>query len=130
MDPGQLAAELLNKNFDKFGSFLTQVTYSAISSASYNATTGVVTPGPDVDYVISVAMLPFSVTKNQSTFKYYDNEVIYSIDLKVLFPALYLPVVPKIGDFITKATGQVWKVIGVNSDPKPAHWNLHCRAQS
>ncbi len=129
MDPGQLAATLLHKNFNKFGTFLTSVVYSSITAPTYSATTGVVTPGTDVDYNIDVAMLPFSMTKNQSTFRYNDNDVIPSLDVKVLFPALSLAAVPKVGDYVTKSAGQVWKVIGVNSDPKPAHWNLHCRAQ-
>ena len=125
-DPGELAKSLLQKNFPKFGSFRRYVTYVVKNKDGYNAGTGVVTPNPGGSHPLWMIFLSYGSTITQSAEMENDDQVILSVDRKAVFPSADLPVIPKKGDQIQDGA-VLWRVMGINDDPKPAHYALHCR---
>lgn len=125
-DPGQLAQQLLQKHFPKFGSIRVLCTFTSVGDAEYNATTGGVVEsviGSQPVYII-FGEFTFSDTK-APTYK-EDDSVIESTDKKAIFPQLDLSFIPKINDYITDNVKK-WRVVGVSVDPANAHYELHVR---
>jgi len=56
-----------------------------------------------------------------------DGSTIMSIDRVAIFPALNLPVVPKIRDIIVDPSLREWEVQVVVGDPVDAHFELRVR---
>ncbi len=56
-----------------------------------------------------------------------DGSTILSIDRVAIFPALDLPVVPKISDLIVDPSLKEWEVQNVVEDPADAHFELRVR---
>jgi len=56
-----------------------------------------------------------------------DGETIRFIDRVAIFPALDLPVVPKINDLIVDPSLREWEVQDVIEDPVDAHFELRVR---
>lgn len=56
-----------------------------------------------------------------------DGSTIRSIDKVAIFPALDLPVDPKINDLVVDPTSKEWLVKAVSEDPVNAHYELLVR---
>ncbi len=56
-----------------------------------------------------------------------DESAIRKIDKVTLFPALALPVAPKVNDLIVDSSLVEWEVKGVAKDPVKAHYELWVR---
>ena len=56
-----------------------------------------------------------------------DGSTIRVIDRVAIFPALNLPVVPKINDLIVDPSLKEWEVKAVSEDPVDAHYELWVR---
>lgn len=126
-DYGELARAQVQKHFPKFGSFRREVTYTSKTTRDdYNPTSGVVTPGGSGTATLWVIFLSFGITQTRAAERERDDIEVLNKDRKVVFPAADLPFVPAIGDLID-SEGVTWRVMGVNDDPKPAHWALHAR---
>lgn len=128
-DPKALIQNLLQKNFPKFGGIRLSCTYkSVVFPASYNATTGVVTNTASTDY-IGINIIFDEITKTINIYPKFkrDDESILSVDKVAIFPALDLPVEPKVGDIIVDPSNVNWKVQGVSTDPAKGSYGLHIR---
>lgn len=126
-DPGALAKNLLQQNFSKLGTIRRPVTYKEMGSAAYTVATGVVEEVVQSSNFLEVVWLtsPFAKLETES-FKPDDINLL-SIDQIALFPALDLPVKPKIGDQIVDEFNVTWIVMAVSTDPAGAHYQLHSR---
>ena len=130
-DYGDLAANLIQKNFSKFGSFRKQFSYTSVSNSVYNPSNG--NSAPVIDSVqtgVWFILADFTFTQITASQKHEDDQVILAEDKKAIVPALDLNVTPKPGDIITDEAGENWKVVGKGSDPKPAIYQLHIRPLS
>lgn len=125
-DYGDLARAQVQKHFPKFGTFRRSVTYNSKGNDLYDTTTGVVTPDPGGTATLFVIFLSFGILRTSAAERQIDDAPVLAQDRKVIFPAADLPYTPKVGDIITEGSTQ-WRVIGVNDDPKPAHYALHVR---
>lgn len=126
VDYAEIAKAKTQQYFPKFGSFRRLVTYRVMASAGYDPSTGNVTHGVTFEHSLYVIFLSFGQTGNTSADREFDDVPILSIDRKVLIPAGDLPVAPVKGDQISE-DGKLWRVIGINNDPKPALYSLHVR---
>jgi len=125
-DYGELARAQVQKHFPKFGSFRRYVTYTSKPGRDgYNADNGVVTPNLGGTKELWVIFLAFGQQRGMAD-KQFDDEPVLAKDRKVIFPAADLPFIPTAGDLI-ESEGVTWRVMGVNDDPKPAHFALHAR---
>lgn len=102
-------------------------TYQSMLVPGYSG--GEVTEGIDVsvpgieilfDALGSTAAGRFQITLN-------DGSAVRSIDRVAIFPALDLPVVPRINDLIVDPSLSTWKVKAVSEDPVDAHYELWVR---
>ena len=127
-DPGLLAAQLLQRNWHKFGTFRTKCTFKEMGDATKNTATGVVTPvevssTPDRYFIFD----EFNFTQTQAGVIKAGEAKIESIDKIAMIPSLDLPSVPKIADLIIDDEDVTWRVMAIGGDPKPAHYSLHVR---
>jgi hypothetical protein len=125
-DPGALAANLLQKNFPKFGTFRKLCTYKDVADPIHDPSTDEVTPVTNSSTQIYIIFDEFNFTLTQAAIMQGDESNIISVDRKAIFPALDLPVVPKVHDLIVEGS-TTWRVMGLSRDPKPAHHELHVR---
>lgn len=125
-DPAIVAQQEISKNFPAFGSGRKLCAYNVQDPKSYNAEEGDATPNLNTTYNLYMLFYGFSFTRNQSQIRASEEEPILSKDLAVVFPAIDLPVEPKIGDTINDGT-VVWIVKGVNPDPFQSVYELHVR---
>jgi len=111
--------------FAKYGATKACV-YQSMLESSYTA--GNVTKPIDASYSLDVV---FDALGGGSLQKYQqmlnDGSTIRAIDRVAIFPALNLPVVPKIGDLIVDPSLTEWEVKAVSEDPVNAHYELWVR---
>lgn len=128
-DPGQLAQQLLQKYFVKFGSIRQPIIYQSMpAKADYDPAFQTIENEP-VEAVDALAIWDdFSFTQTTAANKQMDDQSILEVDKKVIIPALDLPgIIPVVGDRIVAASTQVWDVVGVSFDPAGAHYEFHAR---
>lgn len=125
-DYGDLAKGLIQKYLPSFGSFGTTVLYRSMGAMLYNPDTGQTTPSPIVEFDIYGIIIPFSQTANQSGNRQFDDIVVLSVDRKIILAAADMAVEARVADQV-EFNGETWRVIGVQADPKPAHYSLHIR---
>lgn len=128
MDPYQLAQNLLQKHFPKFGGIRKSTTYQVVADSVYDAETGSTTNTVTASYP-DVLMIwdEFSFSITYAQVKKFDDSTILSIDRKVIFPSLDLPVAPAPGDRVVDDSSVTWSIIGISVDPADAHYELHVR---
>ena len=126
-DYGTLAATILQKNFDKFGSFRKLCTYTSVGDSVYDPVTGVVVESIASTQPVYIIFDEFSFTTTIAGVMQPDDSSIKEIDKKAIFPSLDLAVTPKVNDKITDDNSVIWRVMGISIDPKPAHYELHVR---
>lgn len=120
--------QILQENWS-LGDGYTQksVTYRQKANVGYDASDGTITDGGDQDFPgLLVMIASYSATANQSGNMEVTDEVVLKIDRKIVFPALDLPVDPKVNDQIIHGS-ILYRVIGTQSDPGPTVRILHCR---
>lgn len=124
-DYGQLAYDKVNQYLSEpyFGSFGGIITYKSTADAVYNPDDGLVDPGTSVDTDLYGIFL--TLNRQGGDFQIDDVNVL-TIDRKFLFAAAQIETIPKVGDLI-EWDADTWRVMGINQDPKPAHYSLHVR---
>lgn len=120
MDAGKLTQKLVQKHFPKFGSIRQLFTYQEMGEPTYD--------GGDVTEHILNTYQVYMIMSDISTYGIFKNEdtAILSIDKSVVFPALDLPVVPKINDKIA-LNQYTYTIIGIAEDPAAATYQFHIR---
>jgi len=111
--------------FVKYGATKTCV-YQSMLESSY--TGGNVTKPIESSHTLEIV---FDALGGGSRQKYQqvldDGSTIRVIDRVAIFPALNLPVVPKINDLIVDPSLKEWEVKAVSEDPVDAHFELWVR---
>lgn len=128
-DPGVLAAQLIQKHWPKFGSIRKASVLIPSGNSDYNPSDGSVTTKPDVpiEHPLQIIFDQFPQTKVYSPVG-KGEEPVLSIDRIAMFPTLDLSVVPQVEDQIKEvASNDVWKVVGLLTDPASGHYSLHVR---
>ncbi len=123
-DPGQLARDLIQQHFPKFGSIRKACTYRQMEEPVYD---GNVTEAIKAEYPVMIIWDDFSFTQTIAGISKFDDSTILSIDRIVIFPALDLPVVPDMIDRIVDDSSVLWAFVGIAQDPADAHYEIHVR---
>jgi hypothetical protein len=97
--------------------------YRERASASYSPTTGVVTQSTTSSHTLEILF-------DQIRASLVDGSTVLSIDRWAIFPALNLPVVPKVDDVIVAPNSREWVVKDVVEDPADASYSLRVRPQT
>ncbi len=121
--------ELSNEWYNFVENGLTdKTTYQRMSEASYDAGNGVVTHAVEAEYPgIEVIWSEFGFSISSAGINKFDDSSILSIDRKLIFPTLLLPVVANIGDRVVDDSGNIWNIRGIGVDPANAGYKLHVR---
>lgn len=129
-DPYDLAAELLQKNWNKLGKFAKLCIYQSTRKGDYDASTGVKDePSIEFEKSLSIVFDDFSFSKTSASYTQSKNVEIKARDRMAIFPFLDLQFPPKINDRIVDHKGRTWKVVGGTEDPGPVHYELHVRPE-
>ena len=98
------------------------ITYQALGSSSYNASTGAVAASTVSE---TTKMMDDKYTKYE-----IDNEKIKPADIKGIIPQLNLSVIPNVDDQIKRLEANasvVYDVLAVGTDPANVMWELQLR---
>jgi len=101
----------------KYGATKT-CTYQSMLESSYQD--GNVTKPVDSSHVVEIVF-------DQIQASLIDGSTIMAIDRVAIFPALNLPVVPKINDLIVDPSLKEYEVKAIVEDPVDAHFELRVR---
>lgn len=126
-DLGKLIPKVIKKAFPLFGSIRQAVTFQSMAAPTYDVSNGNVADVITSIHSLNVIWDSFSFTQHNAQSQKQDESTILSGDRKVIYPALDLPVVAKVGDRVVDSAAVAWVVMGVDLDPATAHYSLHVR---
>lgn len=109
----------IKSGMNAMGNIQETVTYTSVSTTSYNTTTGAITT---TKTTTTVAVVFDSYSRREM-----DGDTIRPEDQKVLVAKGNLTPIPGLNDTITRSDGTVWSVLSVETDPVNAHWQLQVR---
>jgi len=124
-DPGQLAKDLLQKHFPKFGTFRQACAYAEHGEPVYDANSGLNTR--TVLSTTSIEIIFADISEANKGVMMVSNVPVESRDRQAIFPSADLGFDPKVADSIFDASNVEWMVMAIGSDPKPAIFQLHVR---
>lgn len=116
-DIAQVYKEQLQKQFVRFGSARSLVTYYSTSQSLYDPETGINTATINSEHELYLIV-------DRSKLEDIPGITIDDDETGVFFPALDLSVVPDLNDYYTDGGGIDWRVTGVYPDNFKASWIL------
>jgi hypothetical protein len=87
-----------------------------------------VIPQPqNIEGPIDAVWLDFKISMSRASLAKADDSTTLFVDKKVIFPALELPVTPRLTDKVVDDSNNEWSIIGIETDPARAHYTFHIR---
>jgi hypothetical protein len=108
--------------FSAVGDLAESVTYTSITTADYNLTTGDIAGQVDVYEGIPVVVSSYNQVEVGAS-----GGMIKASDRRLLVRAASLACTPKPSDEVTRADGSVWRVESLSGDPANATWDMQTR---